>query len=474
MTIVPPRGAIVEARPRPWISRRELLDGFTLARLRFSEIHVIVLVKLLEDFASVYTNKKRTASRTRKVVLSRNAPVKPAIYLEDGSVNSVWLNRYLTSLRLAKFTPTYAAGICTEPLSSSAINAVPSQVRSDTADRSISAIQTSFVSGTSQSPANIPTHLNLSASLSDMVGWKEWNRSKKKYTRSHKFDQFQAALTGAKSDLSQEDTDEMLNKYSILPIELLQQEAELQVKLWRHDIDGRKDFSHQVHKEINKWEAETKTKWSTLHHDTRSSTLTKIKKRVLSEKFDLLLASEKLSLQITKALFNEYRTYCKNMRYLNCVSWGDWLKRHMATAKTKLRKAVDNKKRSIEQERKLKQKQLMVTSLVEIEEKLSELSTQVKPSEGQLVTQLSMELRKDSLSSTGRSQSPLVTSLQFDHYLNKYNLDASDKSVYRASVDSAFSESADEAFQRQLQIEQQRHSRDEREFKNWLAKKTLE
>jgi hypothetical protein len=311
-----------------------------------------------------------------------------------------------------------------------------------------------------------------------MVEWKDWKRKKSILTKRKSMDQFQSILLGNKSELRPEEFNEMIEKFSILPMELLQKEVELQVKLWRHDCDGRRDFSHVLHKEINKWEGQSNQLWNDLNQETRSQILSEIKQQILFDKFESLISSEKSSLQLTKALFAEYSTYCKEKHYKNCVPWGVWLQKHMIDTQDKLDKVLELKRIHRNQELEAHTKQSLVTTVDELEVKLNELQKSVKsPANELLLRHLSFEIRKDAKATNHHSAShasSLITSLDFEKYLNKYNLDTSDNSIYRASTDAAFTESTDEAHRRQLQINQEHKNNDAKEFQAWLSRKSIE
>lgn len=475
-TFVPPRGVIVEANPRPWISPHELMAAFTQARLKFSDLHIAIVSRLLQDFAVVVASKKRVSPRLARINKKSSVPIVATnVCLPDGRVSAVWLNRYLISLRLAKFTPSYATRLYKhQSAPSSPVEPVPTHIKiGSTGDKSVSRLQTSFLSGASQPSTGRANRLDLSASLSEMSGWKDWKKKKSIHMKRQKVDQFQALLLGAKSDLQPQEIVDMIEKFSILPVELLRQVAELQVKLWRHDYDGRRDFSHVVHKEIEKWETKSNQKWTNMDEDAESQTLSEIKKKLFIEKFDSLILSERTSFQLTKALFADYSSYCKSNHHKNCSPWGIWLQQYVSHMQKKLDKAIELKRHSRVQELDFHKKQSLVASVDELEDKLDNLRKSVKAPASKLLRQLSFDIRKESVQFS-RHASPLITSLNFEKYLKKYNLDTSDASIYRVSTDVAFTDSANEAYRRQLQINDQHKDDNSREFQAWLERKSIE
>jgi len=149
----------------------------------------------------------------------------------------------------------------------------------------------------------------------------------------------------------------------------------------------------------------------------------------------------------------------------------------MTDTQGKLYKVIELKRIHRNQELETHTKQSLVTTVDELEVKLNELQKSVKSPTNELLRHLSFEIRKDATATNHHSAShasSLITSLDFEKYLNKYNLDTSDNSIYRASTDAAFTESTDEAHRRQLQINQEHKNNDAKEFQAWLSRKSIE
>lgn len=74
--MIPARGVIVAAHPRPWLAMRDLQAAFLASRTRLSDSQIIIFIRLVKLFALKVINvkKKPKATRTTAAGASETKP----------------------------------------------------------------------------------------------------------------------------------------------------------------------------------------------------------------------------------------------------------------------------------------------------------------------------------------------------------------------------------------------------------------
>lgn len=344
-TMVPPRGEIIVSQPREWLTMRDITQAFEAGRLKLKEFQVQILILLVSKYAESMKSSDRSVFMNS---LSSNKSLGSIIVKDGPLLNALWLKKYLASLRLSKsmnqMTNTRSKSESTRQRSSS----IP---RRRSISNPLQSRSWNRISDTNESAATGSIPVTSSHQLTSPMPWEEWLGSKllkSKKKRESKPKEFRRALAGLSSSMSTEEMNSMLEKYQIIPENLLQQDIEARVNKWVHDIDGRRDFRHEMNVEIRKYQKKEKKKIQKLSLEIRKEVLGSIKHHLIFTKTEELKQSEKMKQIITKELFWKYVEECKEKGYQMTMKWGDWLRQYLSRQDDAINKARDHMKRQQE------------------------------------------------------------------------------------------------------------------------------
>lgn len=359
--MVPPRGSIIKSRQREWFTSRDLQTAFMAARLYLSEPQLFILRSLVHAFSqqhqqqhghvlSAETDGARLETDLDKL---HRVPVIGSAH----SLNAQWLKRYLIHLRLTKKLksaappPPSANPMVADPL-------IPTK-------------------------GSVPTDQDRSP-----VPWKVWlGRKLKKEVRSGltKPKEFERALSGLNHPLGKEDIELMLRTYSVLPPEVLQQEVECRIESWLLDMDGRRDFQHELNVNLRRWiwtkvrdekiKLPTAEKgywhvWQSLPEDQKKVVKADILNMIIQQKREELLSKERTKQVITREL---YWKFDEKRGSSSTYNWMTFLSNHIKSFKKALEDFRVNENDRLKRLASVKSKKKTVAGLSEVESKLKKM-----------------------------------------------------------------------------------------------------
>lgn len=358
-TMIPPRGEIVISQPRAWLSIRDIISAFEAGRCKLNAIQVQILLVMINHFAQEIRLLEKSSAVYQSIDHKKPLTQMPVVK-KGPKLNALWLKKYLASLRLLKrskspVTPRSTATLATSKIRDTRSNQLLNDgVRSQSADvrkraSSVSAlsrissstlnenIRRKSLSNSAQNEAfvNAVEHDDHSPSRAIPIQWEEWLGTKvldDKLKREEKPKEFRRALAGLSTTLTKEEINNMLLKFQIIPDEILDDEIRLRVKRWALDIDGRRDFRHDINLEIQKLQVKEKLSFNKLSKDKRRSILQSLKQKLIAMKSEELKLLESKEQAITLELFWKYRNECEEMKYQGTGKWGDWLKSYRSKA----------------------------------------------------------------------------------------------------------------------------------------------
>ena len=382
-TIIPPRGQVIECKPREWLTPKEILAALLTSRVRLSEVHIVVLVKLLKEFAVLCKaseklsieaqnttttrsgKKKKSSSATKKKSSSKppttkhttaantatsgstKVPASPtpadvAVVSSDNKINAMWLGRYLTYLRCTKDS----SGTNTN------LNSTTNFTRSTTLSRThttptpaIPLSSTTLTTSTSTTTAiargsttSLPPPTTHPIQPSPFLAFSTWKQQKDAhstiYNPQYKLTQFQLLLAGQHiTTLTTEEVNDMILQYNIIPLELLQQEIYIRIILWSHNYDGRNDYKHTINKYIRKYEINNNIKWYNIPINKRILLLSQFKIEIKNIQYINLCENEQKYGIISIEIYNKYNIYCNSILYKDCMIWSLWLNKYIEKRK---------------------------------------------------------------------------------------------------------------------------------------------
>ena len=274
-TLVPHRGAIVDSKPRPWLSMREIQTAFFQARTRLSDAQVVALMKL------VYKHVEDKS-------VELNDAEGPKVIL-NGRLNSESLKKFMVYLRLSKNSSKDGSSV---------------------------------------------DHLDKDQKIREgPIEFTEWLGGKvvkDKKGIEAKPREFRKALTGCSTKLTKEEMNSYLVNHQIVPVDDMKKEITHRVQKWVLDIDGRKDFKHMMNIAIRKMTIALGKEYKRLSEDQKKEQFNTIRAQLLKKKAIDLRASEKNEAAITKDLYWKYFKDCHNKRFdaTKVYTWGAWLSKY--------------------------------------------------------------------------------------------------------------------------------------------------
>jgi len=221
------------------------------------------------------------------------------------------------------------------------------------------------------------------------VPWKVWlGRKLKKEVRTGltKPKEFERALNGLNHPLMKEDIELMLRTYSILPPEILQQEVECRIESWLLDMDGRRDFQHELNVNLRRWiwnkvrddklKIPTTEKgywhvWESLSEDNKKVIKGDILNMIIQQKREELLSKERTKQLITKELYWKFDEKRGNSR----DNWTTFLSNHIKSFKKVLEDFRLTENDRLKRLAEVKSKKKTVAGLSEVESKLKKMQS---------------------------------------------------------------------------------------------------
>ena len=228
--------------------------------------------------------------------------------------------------------------------------------------------------------------------------------------------------------LSKEEMNIMIEKYQLIPNDILIQEVKYRVKKWLYDIDGRRDFKHQLNIELKKYQLKHKLIINKLNEIKQNEIILLLKKQLLIKKYEEIQTSERINYMISKELYWKYHTECHNNYNLkSSIKWGIWLKNYRLKNENnliKLNNTINNNSILNIKLQKLNNAVIPLNELTSIINNIT--NTNILPNYNTLelkksFIQLKKETAKKSLvgDSKGISNySNLITTIDFNKHLN--------------------------------------------------------
>jgi hypothetical protein len=431
-----------------------------------------MLKRLVSDFANNY--RKLYLEKLNNLISFKNNPelenenLPKNIKNGTGQINSEWLKKYLIHLRLTKrinsnqsnktllngsqkemnalIQKTSQVPLPIEELNGSNLRSSPSNKAATAAASTDKTEEDNNGTTTEEAKANNNIN-NLPPTFIDNktpVQWKEWLAKKLQHEVVHGPKQpkeFSKILNGfANTTLSKEEIELYMKAHSILPEEVLMQEIEYRVESWILDIDGRRDFQHQLNMKIRNyiWEEmimkqqtssnekkippNEKVYWKLyykLSNEEKQSIKQKIITQLILEKRENLKTSERLSKEITKSLFWNYFTIIKernnsSISSNNYITWTKWLPDHLEKFNNSLEKYKNDKSMMKKQILKQNNKKKALASIISLEKTLKSISTHLDHHHQIQLQKGIIQLRRLA-KEKGLGNGEIVTKEDFDH-----------------------------------------------------------
>lgn len=496
--MIPARGAIITGKRKPWLTTRDLQTAFMSARLCLTEPQVLILRSLVNSFAQQYdavypseSNAAESNSQANNVNKSIDGSVasrKKGVFGPQQTLSSEWLKKYLVHLRLSKKI-TAVAG---------ALNAGGSVTAASTTAQPDG-------SATGNTASDVPAVSQEQPPLA----WSEWLG--KKMQREVKRDagkpkDFEKALNGQPHALSKEDIELMLKTYNVLPAEVLQQEVECRIEGWLLDMDGRRDFQHELNVKIRHWIWKKKLNdnlkmpvdekgywqiWEKLPEGEKKGVKAEIISTIIQEKRADLLSKERTKLTITKELYWKFDSDRRKKE----VKWNTWLTDHIVKFKKDL-----NEFRRTEQDRLVRvantqSKRQSVAGLNEVQAKLKKVQDDYQmDSYHQIELQKAINALRRSAAIGNVAKGTVITKEEFDKHIKGILApyitldDAAASSATKPASDTArgvpsrgpikpsdlqgmFHQELKVAVDKVVELEKQRTEMARRSYKDWLEGK---
>jgi hypothetical protein len=334
-TMNPARGKVVVSTPRQWLTHSEIQEAFCSARLHLTTAQVLTLINLVKLFSQKYSDgtyrhrisieDPNTALPTSQSAILHTAILTSTVYLKEKNLlHSEWLKRYLVHLRVHHKVGNWNTWMTTK------------------------------------------IHQNA------------FQRKTEKFLMT----EFHKALVGREHTLTEEDLRQVIQKFEIIPMEILRQEIENRIDEWVMDTNGTRDFSHSLHREYKRHidevtKATIATGTTNIEEEGGTSDVKKIlKKKVLKKDPKIMKAierkliadkraeyenKEKKSGEITLKIFQKYDKKIKEEVSSGATSqqrFGDWLQIYIEkeTNQIQVKRENDSKQRKLIQETTLTKK----------------------------------------------------------------------------------------------------------------------
>lgn len=301
----PARGKVVVSTPRQWLTLNEIEEAFCSARLHLTKPQLYTLVNLVIQFSKKYldgTYRHRVSIDTHtKLQLNptsqslNTALITSTIYIQEKEVlHSEWLKRYLVHLRVNSKTGNWNQWLTTK------IN------------------QNAF----------------------------------QRKTDSYLMSEFHKALVGREFNLNDIELHYIIKKLEIIPEDILKQEINNRINEWIIDTNGTRDYSHNISRELKKYYTDNpieKDEYNKIKNEEKkklfqNKIIKKIQKDLIEKKKNELNKNEKKTGEITFQIFQKYNKKNKQLNYINCERFGDWLNKYIEKETSQIEIKINNYK----------------------------------------------------------------------------------------------------------------------------------
>jgi hypothetical protein len=409
-TMIPPRGEIIISRTKEWISDRDIHLAFLTSRLFLNDQSTYALKKLVYEFAINY--RALYLEKLNHLITFKNNPelekenLPKHVKNSVGQLNNEWFKKYLLHLRLTKRLNSSQSNRTLLSNSQKEMNELIQQTMKEPLpmEESMEANRESS-SNEPQMPSSSDKDTKDSK---NPVPWKQWLAKKlqEEITSGPKQPkEISKILNGFwNTTLSKEEIELYMKTHpNFLPEEVLMQEIEYRIESWILDMDGRRDFQHQLNMKIRSfiWEElilkqqppasqntsvipkDEKVYWK-LYYRLSTEEKLAIKQKIITqlilEKRENLKTSERMSKEITKSLFWSFYTVIKDRNTASVapnsyLTWQKWLPDHLEKFASSLEKYKNDKMVLKKQISRHISKKKSLASLLSIEKELKYLSS---------------------------------------------------------------------------------------------------
>lgn len=467
-TYIPPRGEIIQSKMKEWLNDRDIHAAFLSARLFLNEQQLWMLKRLVTEFAASYRqlyqeklekmikfpyHQKQTQLSSQR--RSQQQPISPDEMEENlpksvkgpGNVlNNVWLKKYLLHLRLTKRNHSNQHNL-ENPQQEKEIQDIidktiqveggPAQPLASSGTNS----ERPFTSGNPDSAVKDEKSEDGGKEKKIPVPWKEWLAKKlqsEMVKGPQKPKEFTKILSGnMNTTLSKEDIELYVKNHSILPEEALLQEIEYRIEAWILDMDGRRDFQHQLNMKIRTyiWEElimkqqsssgnpvkipnNEKLYWK-LYYKLSSEEKERIKSNIITqlinEKRETLKTSERINKEITKSLFWNFFGFIKD-RGSNDMNWNQWIISHLEKFAKSLEKYKNEKLLQKQQLQQQQSRKKSIAPLISLEKSLKSIINHLDHYHQLQVQKGIIQLRRLA-KEKGLGNGEVVTKEDFDNHI---------------------------------------------------------
>ena len=303
------RNSKIETTAKKWLTIRDVQQGFLAGRLRLTQVQAYAVMKLVSQFA-----KETQASgfvldkeEVKQYLKGKQTGNMSRIALAKGQkLNGEWLRKYLIHLKITKRTkPTrfFLGSAQPEPKITT---------EEDNHDWDIY-LKASKSETSKKTKPVIYNHVALTDETITTKAMKSIPTS------------FLTLVKGKPHSFTNDDINNILNRYNILAPSFIRQEIFRRVDAWVIDYDGRKSFQHGMNVEYSKW---LKTHSAPASFKEKETVFESLKKDLIILKTEELISSERVNKAITKDLFWKYDKYMKLLNYSKNISWNTWLDNH--------------------------------------------------------------------------------------------------------------------------------------------------
>jgi hypothetical protein len=519
-TLIPPRGAIISGKPKPWLTMRHLQTAFISARLCFMEPQLIVLRGLVHAFSQQYASlypataqqqgqqgqgvTASTSSSLRRSTRassggavgagSGGAEKKPPVFGPTQTLSAYWLKKYLVHLRLTKKTSVSEGnlqqqmrlqgvdaggsitGASTAVLAAGTSTIASGSVGGNTAGEASSAAAGGGGGGATAGAADRPPML-----------FNQWlNRKMKSELKRDtvKPIEFEKSLNGQPHvELSKEDIEAMLQTYNIVPAEVMKKEIECRIQSWLLDTDGRRDFQHELNVKIRNWISSKKvdTKklpanergywqiWQRMPEEEKKTEKAAMLNKMIEKKRAELQAQESEGQVITKELYWKFAAEAQNSKTV----WSTWLDKHISNFQRTLedfcRTDQERQQKLSTKENKLK----AVASLNEVQNKLKKVQDTMDSYHQIELQKALVALRRTALSN-GIEDGKVITKEDFDRHIKSVLCPyvVLDDPAQEKAFGLVFHEDVQRAVSSAKALESEKEDKSKKGFQAWLEEKT--
>jgi hypothetical protein len=274
-TLIPPRGSIIISKEKEWLNDRDIHTAFLTARLFLNDQQLWILKGLVNDFAKEY--RSYYEDRIEKLIKlpgesngngnEEKEKLPKSAKGPGNTLNNEWLKKYLIHLRLSKRIVSSQSNRTLLP------NETQKEMKELVAQTLKQDEEGKVVTG---EDGEREEKEEKETTIKNPIPWKEWLAKKLQLEMvkgPFKPKEFAKILSGnCATTLGKEEIELYLRNHSILPEEALMQEIEYRIEGWILDMDGRRDFQHQLNMKIRTyiWEELIMKQQGTLSTVSRS------------------------------------------------------------------------------------------------------------------------------------------------------------------------------------------------------------